>query len=202
MMKHNSGILPLLLVGVLISNILPAQEELAFTGDNGADEILSEEYMDWTFDALGFQASHRTIADLRIRENPGTASPILTTLDIGTEVQLLEIGPTAFIGIAIAPWVKIVSSDGYTGWCFSGYLEVIQDLFFVEAGFEDMISGVVPVVLNPENVFNAVFENSVDIVEPTQNLPQWTLITAVCIIGGSALLAGGVALLAARRKRR
>ena len=202
--KRNCGIPLLLFFSVLIPNILFALEELIYYEEltyhieyheavtNDGDE----------FDTPDFQASHRTTAYLRLRENPGTTSPIITTLDSGTEVQLLEIGPTAFIGVAIAPWVKVTSADGDTGWCFSGYLEIIQELFFTEAEVEELTGGIIPIVLNPENLASIVAENNVDTVAPDQSLPPWVLIATAGVIGGAGLAAGGLALLAAKRRRR
>jgi hypothetical protein len=48
---------------------------------------------------------------------------LVTTLQKDTEVQVLETGSSTTIDGITAPWVKILSSTGYTGWCFSGYLE-------------------------------------------------------------------------------
>ena len=75
---------------------------------------------------LAFRAGHKTIDRLRVRENPDTASAIVTTLDTGTHVQLLETGTTETIGGITAPWVKVQSENGFTGWAFSGYLEPLN----------------------------------------------------------------------------
>jgi len=48
---------------------------------------------------------------------------VVTTLPKGTEVQIFETGPNATIDNITASWVKVVSSTGFTGCCFSGYLE-------------------------------------------------------------------------------
>lgn len=76
-----------------------------------------------------FFASHRTITRLRVRENPSTTSPIVTTLDSGTEVHILGMGPIDTIDGITASWKKILTSDGYTGWCFSGFLERVATGF-------------------------------------------------------------------------
>ena len=74
-------------------------------------------------DMSGFEASHATTARLRIRDNPATDSPIVTTLDLGTEVQVLETGPVKTIGGTTAPWVRVLTANGFTGWAFSAFLE-------------------------------------------------------------------------------
>ena len=55
-------------------------------------------------DMSGFSASRRTTDRLRLRDNPATASLIVTTLESGTEVQVLETGPSAVIDGITAPW--------------------------------------------------------------------------------------------------
>ena len=72
---------------------------------------------------LAFRADHKTIDRLRVRENPDTGSAIVTTLDTGMQVQVLETGATETIGGISAPWVKVLAENGFTGWAFSGYLE-------------------------------------------------------------------------------
>jgi len=68
----------------------------------------------------------QTTDRLRVRENPDTSSAIVTTLDTGTEVQILETGNLETIGGITAPWVKVQSENGFTGWAFSGYLEPLN----------------------------------------------------------------------------
>ena len=69
------------------------------------------------------QSRSQTTDRLRVRENPDTSSAIVTTLDTGTGVQVLETGATETIGGITAPWVKVLAENGFTGWAFSGYLE-------------------------------------------------------------------------------
>ena len=69
------------------------------------------------------QSRSQTTDRLRVRENPDASSAIVTTLDTGTEVQVLETGNLETIGGITAPWVKVLSANGFTGWAFSGYLE-------------------------------------------------------------------------------
>jgi len=98
--------------------------------------------------------SHRSrVADLRLREHPTTASRIITTLDPGTAVQVLEIGHSSQIGVAIAPWVRVVCANGYTGWSFSGYLEITRRWWEpAPAAHAALTPGVVPSVLNQQSI--------------------------------------------------
>lgn len=73
-----------------------------------------------------YKTTHRVLENLRLREAADTNSKVVTTLPKDTEVQVLETGSTATINGITAPWVKVVSNSGYTGWCFSGYLEDIK----------------------------------------------------------------------------
>ena len=138
-------------------------------------------------DMSGFYATHTTTARLNIRNNPNITAPLVTTLELGTEVQILETGSIATIGEITAPWVRVLSADGFIGWCFSGFLEAIA----VEAAVVES-----PVLETP-----AVFVSQVPIAVQTDTAasitPQW----AWFVIIGGAVMAGGAVLFVARRKR-
>jgi len=145
----------------------------------------------------GFRASHRTlVANLRLRESPSTAAPIIATLDLGTEVELLQIGPQAVIGVAIAPWVRVMSATGYTGWCFSGYLDPILP-WLTEARPTPLAPGIVPGVLNPANVPEIVVVEHSTTAATNTVIPPWMFIAA----GATILTAAVIALIAGKRKR-
>ena len=76
-------------------------------------------------DMSSYKPSHRVIDNLRLRDKADTSSLMVTTLPKDMEVVVVETGPSATIGGITAPWVKVVSGFGYTGWCFSGYLEAL-----------------------------------------------------------------------------
>jgi uncharacterized protein YgiM (DUF1202 family) len=65
-------------------------------------------------------------ANLRLRSDQNTASAAITTLPKGTEVTILEKGRMQILDNIVARWVKVESSDGSVGWCFSGYLEKVK----------------------------------------------------------------------------
>ncbi|MDR2922993.1 MAG: SH3 domain-containing protein, partial [Treponema sp.] len=77
-------------------------------------------------DMSHYLPTHRTLDNLRLRGTANTASKIVTTMPRGTEVQLIETGPVTVIDNITAPWVKVMTANGYAGWCFSGYLEAVQ----------------------------------------------------------------------------
>ncbi len=72
-----------------------------------------------------YKTTHHTTDNLRLRDEPNTSSLMVTTLSHGSAVQVLETGEIQTIDGITAPWVKVLSESGYTGWCFSGYLEAI-----------------------------------------------------------------------------
>jgi hypothetical protein len=72
-------------------------------------------------------ATHITVDNLRLRAHSDISAEIITTLKKGTHVQILDTGKTETIDGIIAPWVKVQSLNGYTGWCFSGYLRQLSE---------------------------------------------------------------------------
>jgi hypothetical protein len=67
--------------------------------------------------------THKTTDSLRLRNNAGVSALIITILEKGTGVEVLESGKEETVDGITAPWVKVRSSTGHAGWCFSGYLE-------------------------------------------------------------------------------
>ena len=129
---------------------------------------------------LAFRASHRTTARLHVRESPTTAANIVTTLDLGAEVQILETGSQETIGGVTAPWVRVLAANGYTGWSFAGFLEAVQLTVPVQA---ELAMTVMPVVSEA----------------PSANGPP--VLWYIAGGGAVALLLVGVVVFLARRKR-
>jgi len=139
-------------------------------------------------DMSGFHATHTTTDRLRVRDNPTTASLIVTTLDVGTEVQVLETGRTETIGNITAPWVRVLSANGFTGWAFSGFLESTAPVVEPAAS---------------ENIITIFPSNFADQESPiaqspagTSPLPLWVLF----VMGGAVALGGGAVFLVKRKK--
>jgi len=152
-----------------------------------SNEIIDENFQE------DFQTTHTTSARLNVRSGPSTASPLLTTLEAGTAVQVLETGPQAYIGGTIAPWVRVVTRDGYTGWCFSGFLVTAAAM---PAGVPlELAPGVVPLPLAGPGVLPPVQELAIHAVLPLPEaesgtgLPWLWLLLAGGVLVGAAVLA-------------
>jgi len=128
-------------------------------------------------DMSSYRPTHRVTENLRLRDSANTSSLIVTTLQKDTEVQVIETGANATINNITAPWVKVISSTGFTGWCFSGYLEEIV--------------GNNAIVTNADTAENSLVSN-----EDANSLPFW-----VWILVGMGVVVG-VALAVIVRKRR
>jgi hypothetical protein len=71
-------------------------------------------------------ATHQLTADLTVFAEQDGGSPVVASLKKGNSVQALEYGDYADWNGITAKWVKIKTSDGKTGWLFSGYLEPLR----------------------------------------------------------------------------
>jgi hypothetical protein len=132
-------------------------------------------------DLSAFQVTHTTTARLNVRNNPNITAPLVTTLELGTEVQILEIGHTETIGEITAPWVRALSADGFSGWCFSGFLEAIV---VESAVVEDQPPFQAPAVVVPQ---------ADDVAE--SGMPLWVWLAIV----GATVVVGGI-VFAVKRK--
>jgi len=138
-------------------------------------------------DGIAFMATHRTSDRLRVRESPDTASQIITTLNADTEVWVRETGPTETIGGITAPWVMVVSESGYEGWCFSGYLEQIQQTSIVE---------IIPV--SNETTITISEAQAISVIETKNNRNN---ISLFWVIIGSIILMVGIVFIIKRKKK-
>ena len=148
-------------------------------------------------DISGFQPTHKTTDRLRVRDNPDTGSVVVTTLDTGTEVQVLETGATETIGGISAPWVKVLSADGFTGWAFSGYLETLN-LDAVNANPANLETANVEPETANANPPNPEQENvETQNLEPKPPQKAWRI-----GIVGSVILVSGIVTIVVLVKRR
>jgi hypothetical protein len=74
-----------------------------------------------------YEVTHTTTDNLKVRITPELSSRVPAVLEKGTPVQVLEYGPAETISGVTATWVRILTGDGDTGWCFSAYLEEIKE---------------------------------------------------------------------------
>jgi hypothetical protein len=128
-------------------------------------------------DMSKYSATHKTLDNLRMRDNSNTTSLLVTTLQKDTDVQVLETGTNTTIDGITAPWVKILSSTGYTGWCFSGYLEELPNA---------------EVSIQTEA---ALSENAVAPVSQDRAIPVFLIVGGIGVLG----IAGGVVFLLLRK---
>jgi hypothetical protein len=139
-----------------------------------------------------YVATHRTLDNLRLRDTASTSAKLVTTLPKGTEVQVIETGPATTIDGISAHWVRVTSGNGYTGWCFGGYLEGIRtpDVgnSVIESQGPDISTGVI------EGQVNELIRHD----NKQRFMPPWAVLA---IIGGAVILAGGVVLFIVKRKK-
>jgi hypothetical protein len=98
----------------------------AYLNINDVKNIRLEYAKDTLFpvDTSDFKASHRTIDNLRLRYRPTIEDRTITTLKKDTTVQILKMqNDKEIIDGITAPWARVLTQNGYIGWCFSGYLE-------------------------------------------------------------------------------
>jgi hypothetical protein len=129
-------------------------------------------------DISSYRETHTTTTRLRLRDNPHTSSLIVTTLNSGIEVQVLETGAIATIDGITAPWVRVLSSNSFTGWCFSGFLEEIYTPAITQKDFSEI-----------------PFEDNFILQEKSISEDKKRTILLLCLIIGAGVLTGGVAVL-------
>jgi hypothetical protein len=158
-----------------------------------------EEYMRLysPLDMAGYTTSHITLDNLRLRDSPDTSAAVVTTLLQGADVQILETGAAATIDGITAPWVKVLSSSGYTGWCFSGYLEPIaKPVAKVEESVAETPPSVEPAAEAPSTP-NPIPRTPPPEIKSTAGLPP-----PFIIAGASALVTGIVIVIIVLKKRK
>jgi len=70
--------------------------------------------------------------NLRLRENADLNSFVITILPQYTNIGIVETGHIETIDSMTGPWVRILSETGFTGWCFSGYIEQRANVDFIK----------------------------------------------------------------------
>ena len=71
--------------------------------------------------------THYTSDYLRLRKSENLKSEIITVLEPKLGIEIIEKGKKDTIDGITADWVKVKCANGYTGWCFSGYLTPIEN---------------------------------------------------------------------------
>lgn len=70
--------------------------------------------------------THYTSDYLRIRNDNNLNSQIITVLEPNMGVEIIAKGKKETIDGIKSNWVKVISANGYVGWCFAGYLKPIE----------------------------------------------------------------------------
>ncbi|MBQ3025538.1 MAG: SH3 domain-containing protein [Spirochaetaceae bacterium] len=70
--------------------------------------------------------THYTSDYLRIRNDYNLNSQIITVLEPNMGVEIIAKGKKETIDGIKSNWVKVISANGYVGWCFAGYLKPIE----------------------------------------------------------------------------
>jgi hypothetical protein len=130
-------------------------------------------------DMSNYSTTHRTLDNLRLRDAANTSSRLVTTLPKDTEIQVVETGSSTTVGNITAPWVKVLTYAGDTGWCFSGYLAELPK----------------PETPTTAEVENTRQENAAG--QPPAGIPPVVIFT---VVSGAVVLAAIVVILI-RRKR-
>jgi hypothetical protein len=137
-------------------------------------------------DMRGYKATHRVLESMRLHDAADASSKLVTTVAKGTEVRVMETGAEAVVDGKNISWVKIISSNGYSGWCSSEFLEEIKK----PEPVEDTIR-----ITNASEVQERITPNSVR----TRGMPGWIWVT----VTGLVVAAGGAAvLIIVKRKKR
>lgn len=109
-------------------------------------EVPEENANDIANDFNENRMTHYVSDNLRLRDGDNLSSRVIATLPQYMALRIIETGRTDEIDGITAPWIKIVSQTGSTGWCFSGYVSQIEDNVIegLAAAFANRKSGTYP----------------------------------------------------------
>ncbi len=71
--------------------------------------------------------THYTSDFLRLRKDENLKSEVITVLEPNLGIEIIAKGKNETIDGITANWVKVKCANGYIGWCFSGYLNPIEN---------------------------------------------------------------------------
>jgi hypothetical protein len=130
----------------------------------------------------------RILENLKLRESPETAGAVITTMEHGSKVTILEIGQDAVIDGVSSPWVKVQTASGLVGWCYGLYLRGMR----FEPTPEELA---VTVKSKAEETENSVVKEE---SAKANTLPIWAL---AVIAGGVIAVAVGVVLIIKKSRK-
>lgn len=71
--------------------------------------------------------THYTNDDVAIRKEPNINSAVIILLEKNIGVDIIETGMKDMMNGSEGVWLKILAANGYKGWCFSSYLNLIEE---------------------------------------------------------------------------
>jgi len=116
------------MVTVIIVTMLVLEIALSFTACKKKTPVVEQESYDSSSDieeAPAQPAIFYATANVRLRSEPDTSkNNRIAGIPKGGSVELIEVGKTEIIDGIKAPWFKVKTTDGTTGWVFSGYFTI------------------------------------------------------------------------------
>jgi hypothetical protein len=141
---------------------------------------------------------YRALENLQLWDEPDMSGGIITTIEQGSRVIILEIGSSAVIDDVTTPWVQVKTSGGKTGWCFGLYLRETR-FEPAQEEFEKIVKSAETAQINDEEITNQ--DNS---TMPPETKEKKSVNWSIFGIGFIVLSAGGAAVLiiVKRKKQR
>ncbi|MCL2380076.1 MAG: SH3 domain-containing protein [Treponema sp.] len=109
--------------GFVIGVLIGLLQNVVFGGLGATVISIDKKMQNFARGASPSKNSYIVNKTVNLRSEPDSNSSIVTVLSPGVNLIILEKGGLVKIGDITAPWVKVKSEDGETGWCFSGALE-------------------------------------------------------------------------------
>jgi len=131
------------------------------------------------------------LENLRLRNKPDTSATVITVMEQGSKVTVLEVGQNATIDGTTATWVRVETADGKTGWCFGLYLRETQ--------YEPppaLATDTNTIEKTENNGYNAITGFSIE--KPAKKGSGFKIILIASI---ALLLGGGTAVFVIKRKK-
>jgi hypothetical protein len=113
--------------------LLPAGVEAAYNVKTDTTRVRLAAGHDAPGDGNGYyykevaiSATHSAVENLRLRSDQNLTASTIKVLPKGTRVKVQKWGNPLTVDGKTARWAYVLTSDGFEGWCFSGYLEEIK----------------------------------------------------------------------------
>jgi uncharacterized protein YgiM (DUF1202 family) len=147
----------------------------------------------------GANLYYTAASNLRLRSMPGTSGEIITTLKQGAKVLPLEPGLSATIDGVRAPWVWVETEDGGQGWCFSAYLDPLDEKAKEYAAATRKLKYEPPAP--PPEPPASVSKQDAPEQKPAAAEREKSGLPLAALVAGGALCAAALGIILARRKK-